>query len=477
VTASAGDRPSPDWGWLQGAIDGEVVVPGSPNYDAVRQPSIALFGDTRPRAVVRCRTPADVATTIALARRSGLPLAPRSGGHCFAGRSSTEGIVIDVSPMHSVAVADGVATVGAGTRLGDLYDALEQRDATIAGGCGPTVGIAGLTLGGGLGILGRRYGLTCDQLLGAEVVLADGRVVECDAHHDEELFWALRGGGGGNFGVVTSLRFGTVPAPAATSFHLVWPYRDAAAVVRAWQAWAPEAPDELAASLLVTVAADLDRPPLANLFGTMLGSESDTMGLLGEVVTQAGAAPASASLQHLPFRDTKRYLAELGGVMTGEEAPDGRPPPPAYPASKSEFFRRPLPDEAVAALVEHLVDGRAPGQSRELDFSPWGGAYNRVPADATAFAHRDERFLLKQAAVVHGEPLPAARDAARRWLERSWALAHPWGSGGVYPNFPDPDLAGWERAYHGGNYDRLVRAKARYDPDGVFAFHQSVRAD
>jgi FAD/FMN-containing dehydrogenase len=475
----AGDRrdgtPGPDWRGLQGAIDGEVVLPGSPDYDTVRKPSIARFHEVRPEAVVRCRTPADVAATIAVTRRSGLPVAMRSGGHCFAGRSSTQGVVTDVTPMGSVSFSDGVAAVGAGARLGDLYDALDERGATIAGGCGPTVGIAGLTLGGGLGILGRKYGLTCDQLLGAQVVLADGRVVECDAHHDQELFWALRGAGGGNFGVVTSLRFGTVPAPAATSFHLVWPDRHAAAVVQAWQAWAPEAPDELAASLLVTVAADPDRPPAANLFGTMLGSESETMGLLGEVVAQAGADPASASLQHLSYRATKRYLAELGDVMTGELTPDGQPPPPAYPSSKSEFFRRPLPARAVAALVDHLVDGRVEGQSRELDFTPWGGAYNRVPADATAFVHRDERFLLKQAAVVHAEPAPAAEEAARRWLERSWALAHPWGSGGVYPNFPDPDLTDWQRAYHGSNYDRLVRVKAGYDPDDVFSFHQSVR--
>jgi FAD/FMN-containing dehydrogenase len=475
-----GDRrrgsPSPDWSGLQGVIDGEVVLPGSPDYEAVRRPAIARFQEARPRAVVRCETPDDDATTISLARRSGLPAVARSGGHCFAGRSSTEGIVIDVTPMRSVSVSDGVATVGSGARLGDLYDSLVERDVTIPGGCGPTVGIAGLTLGGGLGILGRRYGLTCDRLVGAQVVLADGRVVECDHHHDQELFWALRGAGGGNFGVVTSLRFGTVPAPAATSFHLVWPERHVAAVVQAWQDWAPEAPDELAASLLVTVAADLDRPPVANLFGTMLGTESDAMGLLGEVVTRVGADPASASLQHLSFRETKRYLAELGDVMTGEETPDGQPPPPAFPYSKSEFFRRPLPAEAVAALVDHLVDGRVPGQSRELDFTPWGGAYNRVPTDATAFAHRDERFLLKQAAVVHAGTPPAAREAARSWLARSWALAHPWGSGGVYPNFPDPDLAGWERAYHGGNYDRLVRVKATYDPDDFFSFHQSVRA-
>jgi FAD/FMN-containing dehydrogenase len=164
-----------DWGALQGAIAGEVVLPGSPGYELARKPPIARFQDVRPQAVVRCATPSDVAETISLASRAGLPIAARSGGHCFAGNSSTQGIVIDVTPMRSVSVRDGVATVGAGARLGDLYDALAAHDLTIPAGCGPTVGIAGLVLGGGLGILGRGHGLTSDHLLGAEVVLADGR--------------------------------------------------------------------------------------------------------------------------------------------------------------------------------------------------------------------------------------------------------------------------------------------------------------
>jgi len=415
--------------------------------------------------VVRCETPTDVAETIRLARRTGLRTAARSGGHCFAGHSSTEGVVVDVTPMRSVSVSGGTATVGAGARLGDVYDSLEEHDLTIPAGCGPTVGIAGLTLGGGLGILGRTHGLTADNLLAAQVVLADGRVVGCDDHHDEELFWALRGAGGGNFGVVTSLVFRTLPAPAATSFHLVWPHTHAAAVVDAWQAWAPAAPDELAASLLLTAAADPPQPPVVNVFGAMLGSEGDTTVLLEALVAKTRADPMSAVLQHRSHRATKRHLAEHG---PGEDRPLG------HPFSKSEFFPRPLPADAVAALVDNLTKGRVAGQSRELDFTPWGGAYNRVPADATAFVHRDARFLLKHAVVVDPDASGAQRRAARRWLAGSWATVHPWGSGGAYQNFPDPDLDDWAHAYYGTNLDRLVRVKAAYDPDDVFRFPQSL---
>lgn len=442
---------------LRRAIDGDVVDPGSPDYELARRPPIARFAGVRPLAVVLCASPSDATEAIAFARRSGIEAAIRSGGHCFAGRSSTEGLVIDVSPLRSVAVSGGVATVGAGARLGEVYDVLDEHGLTIAAGCGPTVGIGGLALGGGLGILGRTHGLTSDQLVAAEVVLADGRVVECDERHHDELFWALRGAGNGRLGVVTSLTLRTLRAPAATSFHLVWPLAHAAAVVGAWQSWAPFARDELAASVLATAPGDVAEPPVVNLFGAVLGTAADASELLEELVARAGTDPASSSLTQMPYRATKRHLAEHG---PGDEQE-------GHLFSKSEFFRRALPAGTIAALVDHLAHERTPGQSRELDFTPWGGAYNRVPADATAFVHRDELFLLKHAVVVAPGDAAAER-SARRWLARSWELVHPCGSGGVYPNFPDPELADPARAYFGANLERVRRVKAKYDPDDVF---------
>jgi FAD/FMN-containing dehydrogenase len=466
VTISA-----PDLASLQGALAGSVLVPGSPGYDSARKPALARFHHIRPQAIVRCENADDVAETLAFARRRGVRAAPRSGGHCFAGRSSTEGIVLDVTPMHAVSVSDGRATIGAGARLGDLYDALQQHDVTIPAGCGPTVGIAGLTLGGGLGILGRKYGLTCDQLVAARVVLADGRVVDCDQHHDGELFWALRGAGGGHFGVVTSLVFTVLPAPAATRFHLTWPHAHAAAVIAAWQAWAPDAPDELNANLMLTAAGGSDRPPTVHVFGAMLADQAETVALLDQLVARSAAEPASASHTRLPYRDLKRSLVGLGGADG-----DGEPDRPGHVFSKSEFFRRPLPHEAITALLRNLPRGWGAGQSRALNFTPLGGAYNRVPADATAYVHRDERFLVEHVAVVDPEAATATRGTARQWVARSRACVHPWGSGRVYPNFPDPDLADWTEAYYGTNYERLVRVKRTYDPQNLFRFEQSLRS-
>jgi FAD/FMN-containing dehydrogenase len=448
------------WWELTAALEGEVVLPDSPRYDEVRRPQIPRFGDVRPQAVVLCRTPEDVVEAIAFARRSGIEVAVRSGGHDFAGRSSGPGIVLELAPMNSLEVADGLATVGPGFRLGDLYAALAAHEVTIPAGCGATVGIGGQALGGGLGLLGRSRGLTSDQLVAAQVVLADGRVVQCDEQRHEDLFWALRGAGAHGLGVVTRLTFRTVPEPAATSFHLRWPYERASALIAAWQEWSPTGPDGLAASLLLTVGGEAGADAVVHLFGSMIGSETETAVLLDEFVSVAGSDPASSERAHMRYGSLKNHLAEQG--PGDQEDEDGRP------YMKSEFFREPLPAGTVEALVELFVQGRRHGEARKLDFMPWGGAYNRVPADATAFPHREELFLLEHSVVVPPGFEAAATGAARAWLSDSWELVHPSGSGGVYPNFPDADLPDEHRAYWGGNLERVRHVKDRYDPERVF---------
>jgi FAD/FMN-containing dehydrogenase len=172
---------------------------------------------------------------------------------------------------------------------------------------------------------------------------------------------------------------------------------------------------------------------------------------------------------------TRKFWAELGNPAEESGRPSVPQPPEAQCLyAKSEFFARPLPAEAVGALLEALVEGRTAGESRELDFMPWGGAYNRRPPDATAFVHRDQLFQLKHAVVVGPDAPPADQAAAHRAATRSWASVHPWGSGRVFQNFADPDLEHWAQAYYGPNYDRLVRVKARYDPANLFRFQQSL---
>jgi FAD/FMN-containing dehydrogenase len=461
------------WGALGAAISGDVILPGSPDYDRAYPALNARFDDVRPQAVVRCGNPEDVAEAIAFARRQEMAVATRGGGHCFGGRSSTKGLLVDVTPMHSVEISGGAVTVGGGTRLGEVYESLLEQDLAIPGGSCPSVGIAGLALGGGLGIIGRKHGLTSDHLLSARIVLADGRVLGCDDHHEEDLFWALRGGGPGNFGVVTALTFRTIPAPSATNFHLTWPLSEAAAVIEAWLSWAPVAPEELAASLVIGASAQVDEPPSVGVFGVMLGTDSDTVELVGQLVDRTPSDPASEFREHMSFRETTRYWAQ----RAARDRVEGDPPGwelRGHRFIKSEFFHRPLSAGVIEALLQNFLNGRVASQSRELDFSPWGGGYNRTSADATAFVHRHDLYWLKHATEVDPRASSAEKEAAHDWVTRSWGTVHPWGTGRVFPNFPDPDLGDWAQAYYGKNLDRLLRVKARYDPGSFFRFHQSL---
>ena len=459
-----------DWDVLTGLVTGEVVGPGSPGYDAVRKPAMARFHDVRPTAIVRCRTPADASAAVGFARRAGLPVSIRCGGHSVAGRSCTEGILIDVTPMSGISVSGRIATVSAGARLGEVYEALYEHGVTIPAGCGPSVGVTGLTLGGGIGVLGRRYGLTCDRLLGAQVVLADGRVIDCDQERDTDLFWALRGAGGGNFGVVTSLVFDTVPAPDTTVFYLAWPFGHAAALAGTWQEWAPFAPDDVDATLRLTAGAEAE-PAQVELIGAVLGSEAHAARHLDAFVSRAPVTPASAWFGQMTYPAAKRHLDHIDQHRQSRLREPDRP---GHLYAKSEFFRRPLDRQTIMALADGFSPDVAGARSREVTFMPWGGAYNRVAPDATAFPHRIELFLVQHLLEADPDIPEAQHEPGRSWLSRSWALLHRSGSGGVYPNFPDPELPDWGQAYYGENYRRLQHVKAAYDPGNVFTFHQSL---
>ncbi|MEU8364132.1 FAD-binding oxidoreductase [Nonomuraea sp. NPDC048882] len=382
------------------------------------------------RQVVQCRSVAEVVAAIKHARQSGARLVPRGGGHCFTDRLSGADVVLDMTDLRSISVAGDVATVEAGAVLGEVYPALDGAGRALPAGCGPTVGITGLTLGGGIGLIGRAHGLTCDRLIGAQVVLADGTVADCDSAREPDLFWALRGAGGGHFAVVTKLHFETVPAAPITRISAQWSPPDPELLAAAWQAWAPEIPDNLTVNLTIGVRA--------GLVGASLLAVEPTRELVRELSDLAG--------YEIPF--------DLRGGMSLPELKGSFNEPVQQHHTRSEFFARSLSDRVLTELLDHQPGGR-------LSFTAMGGAYNRVGPDATAFAHRDERFLLQHV----GTP---------GWVDTSWAIAHEDGSGRVYPNFPDPTLTDGPSAYHGENLDRLRAVKQLYDPDRFFDFPQAL---
>jgi FAD/FMN-containing dehydrogenase len=434
---------------LGSSLDGELFGPDSAGYESIRRPVNLAYQDIRPRLVVLCRSVSDVVAAMTYAQATGKRIVPRGGGHCFAGRSSTDGIVLDLSGLDGIAVADErIATIGAGARLKEVYAGLHAYGRALPAGCSPTVGIAGLTLGGGIGLIGRQYGLTCDRLVGAQVVLADGHIVECDDDHEPDLFWALRGAGGGQFGVVTSLRMHTVPEPMTTRIEAHWSDIAFEELVSAWQSWAPDAPDELTVNL--TLGSEPDVPAEATLFGASTLEEEPTRELLREFVSLAGVPGAIEFRAALSHHHLKSTFSDL------------RARPEHATRMRSEFFSHSMDDSTLTSLLTQLDEPRDSSR-REIAFTAMGGAYNKVAEDATAFAHRSERFLLEHVAA-----------AADPWVDESWTIAHADGSGRVYPNFPDSALDDWATAYHAGNYARLTAIKKTYDPHRFFAFPQAI---
>ena len=204
----------------------------------------------------------------------------------------------------------------------------------------------------------------------------------------------------------------------------------------------------------------------------MLGSRSDAAAVLDAFATRVGTDPSSTFLEEMSYANAMGWWAARAGERIDD--PRAAPATRAIHLIRSEFFARPLPAEAIASLFERFAEGRVERQSRELDLSPWGGAYIRVAADRTAFAHRDAAFWIKHAASVDADASGEAVAAARTWVDASWSDAHAWGTGGVFPNFADPELEDWGHAYYGSNFEQLCRIKARYDPEDVFRFRQSL---
>ncbi|MCO1656167.1 FAD-binding oxidoreductase [Pseudonocardia humida] len=439
------DRPPPDWEPLRARLAGALVLPGDPRYDTARLSHNTLFDGRRPAAVAACANPADVQACLEFARTAGVPVAARSGGHSYAGYSVPDGgLVIDVAALAGVAVgADGTATIGAGARLGDVYAAVGGAGRALPAGSCPSVGVAGLTLGGGIGVLTRAYGLTCDRLVSAQVVTPDSTLRTVSGRDDPDLFWALRGGGGGNAAVVTSFEFATEAAPTVTVFSLRFAAGAAADVLPAWQAWAAAAPDELWS----TCALSSGSPPGARIAGSFLGGESACRDQLAGLL--AGApAPSSAVVS------TKDYLAAMRWFAGGSDRE-------TFVAS-SRVLPAPLPEPAkLVALLD-----RASGIAVLLD--ALGGAAGRVDPAETAFPHRTAFASAQVYASVSGDPGPATTAVA----EVRDGLGALTGATG-YVNYIDPAMPDWASAYYGANLARLRATVERYDPDRVLAFAQS----
>ncbi|MBP2476237.1 FAD/FMN-containing dehydrogenase [Crossiella equi] len=438
---------TPDWAALRNRVP--LLLPQDASFTSAWQPFNAALKPTPPAALARCGTPEEVQACLEAVRASRTPVAARSGGHSYAGYSAPAGgLVLDVSGMGTVRVQpDGTAVVGAGAKLADVYAALARAGRALPAGSCPSVGVAGLTLGGGIGVLARKYGLTCDHLRSAQVVLADGSLRTASADSEQELFWALRGGGGGNFAVVTQFSFGTVPAPGVTVFSLHFPVGSSTAVLGAWQDWAASAPPELWSSCHITGGA----PPGARVSGCYVGGAGGLNPLLDQLVSQGGARPTQRFVQAKGYLDAMRFFAGNGG-------------------GHREGFA------AASRMLEHRIGaldkvvGQVQGRKMDLLFDSLGGAVGAVGTGETAFPHR--KALASVQVYAPAEQADHTR-VAKSVNEVQSALAGLTGKG-AYINYLDPAQQDWAQASYGPNLPRLREVAKRYDPDGVFRFAQAV---
>jgi FAD/FMN-containing dehydrogenase len=478
--AASSPRPA-DWTALGHDLSGTLVRPGEAAYTVSKRLFDPRFDSLHPAGIAYCRNPHDVSTCLAFVRKFGIGVAARCGGHSYAGWSSGSGLIIDVTRMSGVNVSGSTAVVGAGTKLIDFYSGLAAHGRGVPGGSCPTVGISGLTLGGGVGVVSRAYGLTSDNVKSLQIVTADGQVRTCNSSQNPDLFWACRGGGGGNFGVVTSFTYRTHPVGNIVLFFLSWPWSQAARVISAWQSWAPHAPDALWSNLHLAAAPGGSVPSI-QVGGTYLGSISGAAAQLEKLYAAAGSHPSS------PFMETTSWLhamlVEAGcASLTVNQChlPTQNPAGRLSRASeyaKSDIFTKPLSSRGIAALLAGVTKfqraGGASGASGGIAFDALGGAVNRVAPGATAFVHRNGLF---QAQYTTTWPVGAPAAAVARqhaWQQSFWQSMRPYASGQAYQNYIDPALTNWRQAYYGANYTRLTQVKAKYDPHRVFTFPQAV---
>jgi FAD/FMN-containing dehydrogenase len=450
---------------LAGALRGALILPGDAGYDEARAVYNGMI-DKHPAAIARCRDAADVITCVRFCREHQIEMAVRGGGHNAAGLGVWDGaLVIDLSMLRSTTVdpLNHTVRVDAGCTWADVDHATVAFGMATPSGFLGSTGVAGLTLGGGIGYLSRRFGLTVDNLLAADVVLADGTFVTASEDSHSDLFWALRGGGG-NFGVVTSFTFrchdigegGTVIAGP-----VLYDIADTADVMRWYRELIPSLPEELSGWIAV-----LTIPPAPPFPEELWGRKAcgivwcytgphDRADEVLEQIKSYGS-PLLVGLQPMPFNVLQGAFDAL------------------YPAGLQWYWRADFFNEISDAAIEvHARYGpQLPTGHSTMHMYPIGGAAARVPTDATAFAYRDGGWC---GVIVGVDPDPANAERISQWARDYWQELHPYSAGGAYVNFLMEEGQDRVRASYRGNYDRLAEVKRRYDPDNAFHINQNIR--
>jgi FAD/FMN-containing dehydrogenase len=447
---------------LRDRVRGETITPDDAGYEEARKVYNAMI-DRRPHVIVRAESADDVVAAVNFARENDLPVAIRGGAHSVPGfGTADDAVVIDLNKMQNVGVDPGKqrARAEGGTTWGTFNDATGAHGLATTGGIISTTGVGGLTLGGGIGYLTRGHGLSIDSLLSAEVVLADGRKVTASETENEDLFWALRGGGG-NFGVVTQFEFQLHPLTEIYGGPIVFELDDAKTVLEFYRDFIKDAPEQFGGFPAWQIA-----PPLPFI-------PEDRHGEPFMIFVTCWAGPVEEGEAALaPIREVAPVVAEMVGPMPYpalNSAFDALVPPGLQHYWKASFVKE-LTDDAITAHLEH--GPKVPTVNSTVHIYPINGAANRVASDATAFAYRDATF----ATVIAGMwPDAADNEANTKWVRDFYDATAPHSEEGGYVNFMADDDQDRIRANYKGNYDRLVEVKRAYDPDNLFRLNQNIK--
>ncbi|MBV9799825.1 MAG: FAD-binding oxidoreductase [Solirubrobacterales bacterium] len=451
---------------LHEAIRGPVIYPGNPGFAAAAHVYNERFDNVLPRAVARPNNVGDVQSAVKWAVANGVLIRARSGGHSYAGYSVvSKGLVVDLRNINGISVnrRAGTVTIGAGAQLIDVYAALGAEGATIPAGSCPSVAVAGHALGGGMGLAGRNFGLLSDNIVAAEIVTADGKVHQVNQRTNPDLLWGLRGGGGGNFGIVTHLTFKLHRIPATAAYFFVnFPWSQASNAIAAWLSWAPYARDQLTSILHLNAAGGRNS---VNVTGQYFGPASDLGRLLAPLRRVPGASVFSGNQAYVPLQ-----LRWAGCLTIGLTAchtagtRNGGTLPREYFDAGSDYVTKQFSSAARQTLIR-LIQQRArqPGSGAIL-FDSYGGAINRVSPSATAFVHRNTLACIQYLTYNGGSG----------WLNSARGAMRPYVSGQCYQNYIQYGLAKWQNACYGANYKRLLALRRSVDPKHVFTFPQAI---
>jgi FAD/FMN-containing dehydrogenase len=448
---------------LRASLDGTLVLPTDAAYATARL-AYQRRHVAAPMAVVRAATTEDVVATVGFARDRGIHLFPRGGGHSYVGASVGDGIILDLAGLDAIEFpAEDRVRTGAGARLGSIYARLYcERGLDLPSGSCDSVGIVGVALGGGYGLESRSHGLTADRLRSATMVRADGEVVVADARSNPSLFWALRGGGGGAFGVVTALEFEPTVWQQRWRTQVVYSWADAEAAFLAWEQFVASDPD---ASILtvsnVTTSGSWKTPRFRVLVQSSAGSAGTLA--IAQATIPKGVQPLAITTSALAAPSCP------GSVASGS----------AYGKYKSAMPEHPV-GAAGFAVVKSWFDARWSDpdiprtETAQLLFDAYGGAIRQVPPTATAFVHREALYSAQFITWWKATTPPATVDRHLQWIRGLYADARPHFGNGCYANYCDEDLVDWPTAYWGANLPALQQVKAAYDPEGFFRGRHTV---